>query len=219
MFHVVPRAPGKQPRHGVSVIGLAVARTTWKTSSALSGRPASTPAECTSAATPACSGTDCDVDPFSEATENSACDPYDVTDDRERNVVVSGSLGSDCPSRLVCSATTPLPGQTCAKRMPSVWSEDSKSFDAHAITTPLSCAYSTAARIDGLCPSDATTSAMTSAPESTANAIASATRSGRSIASSPALTDSSRQRGHMPAPPEPLSASPSSALDSALAWL
>ena len=51
------------------------------------------------------------------------------------------------------------------------------------------------------------TPVITFAPESTAKVIASATRSGRSIASSPALTVRRRHLGHTPAARKPLSVS------------
>ena len=62
------------------------------------------------------------------------------------------------------------------------------------------------------------TPVITFAPESTAKVIASATRSGRSIASSPALTVRRRHRGHTPAARNPLSVSATAWRDSPLAW-
>ena len=102
--------------------------------------------------------------------------------------------------------------------MPSVWSADSKSFEAHASTTPWLYAYCTAPSIEGVCPRAAVVTSITFAPESTANTIASATRSGRSIASSPILTLSKRHPGQTPTPAKWLLAVPTSFLCSPLAW-
>src|SRR4051812_26413627 len=142
MFHSAPASAGKQVGHGVWSIRLAVARVTWNTSLALSGfaiclrAAASIPAECTSAATPAVTGMAADVEPSGVGTEKSACAPYEVSVERERKVLVSASFGADWPIRFDWSATIELPGQTCGKRMPSVWSADSKSFEADASTVP-----------------------------------------------------------------------------------
>src|ERR1700730_5286774 len=142
MFHSAPARPGKQPVHGVASIGPVAARVTWKTSLASSGSEiclaaaASSPAEETSAATPAVVGMAVDVEPSPVDTLNREWAPYEVSVERERNVLAFRSPGSDSPLRLDSSDTTELPGHTCGKRIPSVWSADSKSLEAHAITAP-----------------------------------------------------------------------------------
>src|SRR3954451_24382133 len=219
MFHSALPAAGKQVGHGVASIRLAVARVSWRISFELSCCLVSAAADATIAATPAVVGIACDVEPSGVETENSECAPYEVSVERLRNVRVAASLGDDWPMRLDWSATTELPGHTCAKRMPSVWSEDSKSFDAQAMTTPRRYATFTAARTERVCPSEAGVTSMTFSPASTANTMPSATRSGRSIASSPIFTDSRRQFGHTPAPAKLLSASPAKTPDSPFAWL
>ena len=81
MFHSAPESPGKQVGHGVDWIGLAAARVTWKTSLAFSdpeicpALAASTPAEVTSAATPAVVGIAVEVEPSPVGTENRAWAP------------------------------------------------------------------------------------------------------------------------------------------------
>ena len=81
MFHSAPASPGKQPVQGVASILLVLARVTWKTSLASSGcaiccaAVASTPADATSAATPAVAGIAVEVDPSPVGTLNSACAP------------------------------------------------------------------------------------------------------------------------------------------------
>ena len=51
-------------------------------------------------------------------------------------MVAAASLGRAWPIRLLWSETTELPGHTWGKRMPSVWSADSKSLEAQASVTP-----------------------------------------------------------------------------------
>src|SRR2546422_11333027 len=93
MFHSAPVRPGKQSVHGVASIRLDAARVTWKTSLASSGSEiwcaaaASSPAEDTSAATPAVVGIAVDVDPSPVETLNSAWAPYEVSVERERKDV------------------------------------------------------------------------------------------------------------------------------------
>src|SRR5947209_18389657 len=119
MFHSAPASPGKQVGQGVDSIGLTVARVTWKTSFASSGSEisfaaaASLPADATSAATPAVVGIAVEVEPSPVGTLKSACTPYEVSVERERNVVAFRSPGIDSPLRLDSSETTELPGQTC----------------------------------------------------------------------------------------------------------
>src|SRR4051812_49096057 len=106
MFQSLPASPAKQVGQGVPSIELEVERVTWKTSPASSGEAisffaaASAPADVTRAATPAVTGIAAEVDPSGVGTENSACAPYEVSDERERNVVASASFGSDWPERF-----------------------------------------------------------------------------------------------------------------------
>src|SRR5947209_1427528 len=119
MFHSAFASPGKQPEHGGDSIRLAVARVTWKTSLASRASEiwcsaaASWPADATSAATPAVVGIAVEVEPSPVETLNSACAPYEVSVERERNVVALTSPGIDSPLRLDSSDTTEFPGHTC----------------------------------------------------------------------------------------------------------
>src|SRR5260370_26833683 len=106
MLNSAPGIPGKHPVHGVPLIGDVVERTTCSTSLALSGPfiwcafAASSPALTTIAATPAVVGVPVEVEPSSLGTLNSECGPYEVSDERERNVVAVRSPGDELPERL-----------------------------------------------------------------------------------------------------------------------
>ena len=81
MFHSAPARPGKQLGQGLDSIGLTVARVTWKTSLASSGSEiclapaASSPADATSAATPAVVGIPAEVEPSGVGTLKSEWAP------------------------------------------------------------------------------------------------------------------------------------------------
>src|SRR5579864_8940534 len=134
MFHVAPAGPvkhGSAAGHGW-LMGDAVARTTWRTSFAVSGYAisprwnAAMPSATTSAATPALSGVPVEVEPSVLGTENSACGPYEVRLERDSNVVslsthgqntellLVGGVGHVVPLRVEWSPLSELPGQTLA---------------------------------------------------------------------------------------------------------
>ncbi len=75
-----------------------------------------------------------------------------------------------------------------------------------------------AACTDLLSPSEALVASMTLTPMLAAYTIASATRSGLSMASSPALMGMYRHSGHMPTFSKPLLPSPTACADSPSKW-
>ena len=133
MLKPAPAGPAKQNSplgHGL-VIGVADARTTWRTSLELNGAliafraAAAFPSATTSAATPALVGVPVDVDPSLFGTEKSECGPYDVNEERDRNELLLstnaqkasllfGAGGQVAPLRVEWSPVSELPGHTLA---------------------------------------------------------------------------------------------------------
>src|SRR2546422_3869767 len=133
MLKLAPAGPAKQnsPLGQGLVIGVADARTTWRTSLAESGdviwprNAAAFPSATTSAATPPLVGVPVEVEPSLFGTEKSECGPYDVSDERERNVLLLstkaqkasllfGAGGQVAPLRVEWSPVSELPGHTLA---------------------------------------------------------------------------------------------------------